>query len=554
MSVVPLEQALHLANQHHRAGRLADAEKIYRRVIETMPNEPQALEALGALAVSTGRHKEALDWMQRALLVTRGNERLFNNYGMALRGLGRDQDALTAFNQALAINPRAATTLINAGALLIQHQRTEEGLAMLRQAVAVAGNNPEPYNALANALGQLQRIEEAESVYRMALQISPNSARLLFNLANLYLRADKVEQAEETYRAAIAVDPNYFDPYHNLGHAYTELGLHAKAAACFRRGVQLRPNDFNPHMSLGMSLMAQGEFREGWVEYQWRLKDHAQLPPRHFTQPRWNGQLLNGRTLLLCSEQGAGDTLMFMRYLPMLKERGAKVIIECLPALKRLFENQPGGMPVYVKGEALPRFDFYIAPIDLPLIFGTTLETIPAEIPYLAAPSVAQLPSIALPEGGNRKIGVVWNGNPVQRHNYLRSIPLAAMAPLFEVPGCDFYSLQYGASRAELEQAGVADRLILLGDDRIEDFWGLAGLMKQMDLVISVCTGPAHLAGALGVRSWTLLRFAAEWRWLWDRDDSPWYPTMRLFRQKRRGDWPELIARVAQTLREDSAG
>lgn len=554
MSVVPLEQALSLANQHHRAGRLADAEKIYRRVIDKMPGQPQALEGLGTLAVASGRHGEAVAWMQRALQVNPRNERVLNNYGLALRGLGRDQEALAAFRQALSINPHASVTLMNLGALLLKHRRSDEGVAMLRQAVVVAGNNPEPYNALAGTLDQMQRIEEAESVYRMALQASPGNARLLFNLANLYLRADRVEEAEQTYRAAIAAEPGYFDPYHNLGHAYTELGQPEKAVACFRRGVQLRPQDFNPHMSLGMALMALGQFREGWVEYQWRLKDHAQLPPRGFTKPRWNGEVLKGRTVLLCSEQGAGDTLMFMRYLPMLKARGAKAVIECLPPLKRLFENQPGAVPVYVKGETLPPFDFYIAPIDLPLIFGTTVETIPADVPYLVGPTVEQLPAVALPKGPNRRIGVVWNGNPNQRHNYLRSIPLAALRPLFEVPGCDFYALQYGATAAELEQAGVADRLTLLGDDRIVDFWGLAGLMRQMDLVISVCTGPAHLAGALGVRTWTLLRFAAEWRWLRDRDDSPWYPTMRLFRQSRRGDWSGLIAGVAEALRADIAG
>jgi len=552
MVVVPLEQALVVANTHHREGRLADAETIYRRVLDKHPKQIQALEGLGAIGVATGRHAEALGWMQQVLATDPRNDRVLNNYGMALRGLGRQDDAIAAFRQALAINPHSSMTLMNLGALLVQSGRADEAIGVLNQAVAQAGNNPEPYNALANALSDLGRAAEAEHVYLAALQVSPNNPRLLFNLANLYLRADRVEEAERTYRAAIAADPNYFDPYHNLGHAYTELGQHDKAAACFRKGVQLRPRDYNPHMSLGMSLMALGEYREGWVEYQWRLQDHNQLPPRDFAKPRWNGEALNGRTLLLCSEQGAGDTLMFMRYMPMLKQRGAKVIIECLAPLKRLFENQPDAVPVYVKGEKLPAFDFYIAPIDLPLIFGTTLDTIPAEVPYLLPPTVEQLPSIRLAKTTNKRVGLVWNGNPQQRHNAYRSIPLELLGPLLDVPGCDFYSLQYGATQADLERAGVADRLQLLGDDRIVDFWGLAGLMSQMDLIVSVCTGPCHLAGALGLRTWTLLRFSAEWRWLSGRDDSPWYPTMRLFRQSRRGDWVELVDRVAQALRAET--
>lgn len=226
-----------------------------------------------------------------------------------------------------------------------------------------------------------------ERCCRHALSLEPNNAPLLFNLGNTYLRADRIEEAVAIYRAAIAADPQYFDPYHNLGHAYNELGRPADAEACFRKGTELRPDDFNPHMKLGMTLIAQGRHQEGWREYQWRLHDKVQLPSRGFTQPPWQGESLAGKTLLLSSEQGAGDAIMFMRYLPMLLAQGGKVIVECLPPLRRLFEHIAGLERVVLKGEALPDFDTCVAPIDLPLYFNTTVETVPANVPYLPWPT-----------------------------------------------------------------------------------------------------------------------------------------------------------------------
>jgi len=274
------------------------------------------------------------------------------------------------------------------------------------------------------------------------------------------------------------------------------------------------------------------------------------LPSRGFAQPAWQGEDLAGKTLLLCSEQGAGDAIMFMRYLPLLLAQGAKIIVECLPPLRRLFEHIEGPQQVVLKGDTLPDFDTYVAPIDLPLFFNTTIDTVPADVPYLPWPTPEHEPALQLGAPSGRRIGLIWAGNPSHRHDRWRSVhDVKLLAPLFDVPNTVFYNLQFGARGDDFDKAGMGHRIVKLGNERIVDFWNLAGFVRQMDLVISVDTAVCHLAGALGVPTWTLLAHGGEWRWMTEREDTPWYPTMRLFRQKARNDWPELIQRVALALR-----
>jgi tetratricopeptide (TPR) repeat protein len=550
MTIVPLQQALVIAGDHHRQGRLAEAQTIYARVLEKYPEHATALEGLGAIALAQQNFAQAQQFLEAALLKTGPQAPSLNNLGLAFRGLGQVREAADCFQRSLALDANSALTLMNLGQLLEQQGRLDDALALLQRSAAVAGANSGPFNALGNLLARLERFEEAERAFRHALSLDPGNSRLLFNLANLYLKSDRLEDAIATYRASIAADPNYFDPYHNLGHTYNELGQPADAEACFRKGMELRPDDFNPHMSLGMTLIAQGRYQEGWREYQWRLHDKVQLPPRGFAQPAWQGESLAGKTLLLCSEQGAGDAIMFMRYLPLLLAQGGKVIVECLPPLRRLFENIEGPEQVVLKGQALPPFDVHVAPIDLPLYFNTTVDTVPNQVPYLPWPTPEQEPAVRLDAPSGRRIGLIWAGNPNHRHDKWRSFhDVTLLAPLFDVPNTVFYNLQYGARGEDFDKAGLGHRIVRLGDERIVDFWNLAGFVRQMDLVISVDTAVCHLAGALGVPTWTLLAYGGEWRWMTGREDTPWYPTMRLFRQKVRGDWSEVIQRVAMALR-----
>jgi tetratricopeptide (TPR) repeat protein len=550
MTVVPLQQALIIAGDHHRSGRLGEAQTIYGRVLEKYPDNATALEGLGAIALAQQNFVQAQQFLEAALRKTGPQAPSLNNLGLAYRGLGRLPDALASFQQSLGLDPNSALTLMNLGQLLEQQGQTDAALGFLQRAAALAGVNSGPHNALGNLMSRLERHAEAEQSFRQALSLEPNNARLLFNLGNTFLKADRIEEAIAAYRAAIAADPNYFDPYHNLGHAYNELGRPREAEACFRKGMELRPDDFNPHMSLGMTLIAQGRYQEGWREYQWRLHDKVQLPSRGFTQPVWHGESLAGKRLLLCSEQGAGDAIMFMRYLPLLLAQGATVIVECLPPLRRLFQNIQGPEQVVLKGEALPPFDTYVAPIDLPLFFKTTVETVPNEVPYLPWPTPEQEPVLKLDAPSGRRIGLIWAGNPAHRHDRWRSFhDVQLLAPLFDVPNTVFYNLQFGARGEDFEKAGLGHRIVKLGDERIVDFWNLAGFVRQMDLVISVDTAVCHLAGALGVPTWTLLTYGGEWRWMTEREDTPWYPTMRLFRQKTRNDWSEVVQRVTQALR-----
>jgi len=550
MTVVPLQQALIIAGDHHRHGRFNDAQTIYLRVLEKHPDNPMALEGMGALALARHDFVRAQQFLEAALRKTGPLAPSLNNLGLAYRGQGRLHEAGECFERSLQLDPNAVLTLMNLGQLMEQQGKLEAALELLQRSAALAGKNSGPLNALGNLLSRLDRFDEAEKAFRHALALDPNNARLMFNLGNLYLRSERIEEAVAIYRASIAADPTYFDPYHNLGHAYNELAWPQDAEACFRKGIELRPDDFNPHMSLGMTLIAQGRYPVGWREYQWRLHDKVQLPPRGFTQPAWQGESLAGKRLLLCSEQGAGDAIMFIRYLPLLLAQGASVIVECLPPLCRLFQHIEGPEQVVLKGDPLPDFDVHVAPIDLPLFFGTTVDTVPNDVPYLPWPTPDREPAVRLEAPSGRRIGLIWAGNPSHRHDRWRSIhDVRLLTPLLDAPNTVFYNLQYGDRSEDFDKAELGHRIVRLGDERIVDFWNLAGFVKQMDLVISVDTAVSHLSGALGVPTWTLLAFGGEWHWMTEREDTPWYPTMRLFRQKLRNDWPDLIARVAQALR-----
>jgi tetratricopeptide (TPR) repeat protein len=550
MTVVPLQQALIIAGDHHRQGRLPEAQTIYARVLEKNPGNATALEGLGAIALAQQNFAQAQQFLEAALRQTGPQAPSLNNLGLAFRGLGRLREAADCFQRSLALDANSPLTLMNLGQLLEQQGQLDQALILLQRGADLAGTNAGPHNALGNIQSRLGRYAEAEASFRRALALEPSNSRLMFNLGNLYLKADRIEDAIAAYHTSIAVDPTYFDPYHNLGHAYNELGQPANAEACFRKGMELRPDDFNPHMSLGMTLIAQGRYPEGWREYQWRLHDKVQLPPRGFAQPAWQGESLAGKRLLLCSEQGAGDAIMFTRYLPLLLAQGATMIVECLPPLRRLFENIPGPEQVVLKGEALPPFDLHVAPIDLPLFFHTTVDTVPNQVPYLPWPTPEQEPALQLGAPSGRRIGLIWAGNPSHRHDKWRSFhDVKLLAPLFDVPNTVFYNLQYGARGEDFDKAGLGHRIVKLGDERIVDFWNLAGFVRQMDLVISVDTAVCHLAGALGVPTWTLLAYGGEWRWMTGREDTPWYPTMRLIRQKIRNDWSDVVQCVALALR-----
>jgi hypothetical protein len=357
----------------------------------------------------------------------------------------------------------------------------------------------------------------------------------------------KLDEAVACYRRALDLKPDLVEAHSNLGVAFNDQGICSEAAACYRRALELNPDLAEVHLYQSLLSLLTGDFQRGWAEYQWRWKTKAS-PPREFAQPLWEGQPLRNGTILLHAEQGLGDTIQFVRYAALVKRRAAAVIVECPRPLLSVLKSCAGVDRLVARGDGLPPFDVRVPLLSLPGVFGTTLENVPATTPYLFAdPGLVSRWREELDRQAGFKIGIAWRGSPAHTNDRVRSFPLACFQPLARLPGVHLLSLQKGAGAEELQDQRNQFPVTEAGS-RLEDFADTAALMMNLDLVIACDTAVAHLAGALGVAVWVALPLVPDWRWLLDRDDSPWYPTMRLFRQKKLGDWAGVFQRIATAL------
>jgi hypothetical protein len=322
-----------------------------------------------------------------------------------------------------------------------------------------------------------------------------------------------------------------------------------EALSVCQRAIQLRPDHAGAHWNKSLVLLLKGDFAQGWAEYEWRWQSKDfRSPRRDFPQPQWRGEDPSGRTILLHAEQGFGDTIQFIRYAPLLAGRGARVIVECQPELQRLLGGVEGIQHLTARGEPLPPFDLHTPLLSLPLAWGTRVKTIPGNVPYIKPdPALVGAWRGRLAGDSALKVGLVWAGSPIRKDDRYRSLPLSSLAPLAGVKGVSFYSLQKGKATEQAQNPPPGMNLIDMTEE-IKDFADTAALISHLDLVITVDTAVAHLAGAMAKRVWTMLEFVPAWRWLLNREDSPWYPTMRLFRQPAIRDWATVIRRVAGEL------
>jgi len=470
------------------------------------------------------------------------------------RDAGRFRQAETIYREIVAQRPDHAESHHQLGLLAYQEGRHAEALEPLRRAIALKPRTWSFHTNLGAALAALEHWDEAVTAYGLALELAPERAETHNNLGIAYREQEKLDQALTALDEAIALEPGRAECHTNRGAVLERLGLFEAAAASHRRAIQLNPSFAEAHFNLATSLLVQGQLAEGWREYEWRWRCQGfQSRPSPYREPEWDGSDPAGRTILLRSEQGLGDTVQFARYTPLVARRGARVVLGCPPALHALLRTVPGVAAVVTDGMKVPPLDCQIPLMSLPRALGTVLDTIPADVPYVAADPAESLrwrtKLAAEPAAFN--VGLAWAGHPRNRNDRRRSVPLRVLAPLADVPGVILHSLQGGEAARQIDRASVP-----IVDHHAErhDFAVLAGLVANLDLVISVDTITAHLAGALGRPVWTLLSFSPDWRWLVGRDDSPWYPSMRLFRQTRAGDWAGVVARVAAELADAVRG
>ncbi len=581
---IDIGRELQQAVQCHKAGQFESAEQGYRKILQIMPDHADALHLLGliygemgalqrakelikrAIKIDEGEpvfyvsfgdilqcegnHVDATDYYRKALELKPDMVEALCNLGNALREQGLYQQAINSYKKSQSVNPRLPDIYNNMGLAYHLQEQYDSAEACFRKAITLNPDYVEAYNNLGNVYRDITDFKAAIVSYQRALSLAPDNTTINYNLGLLFHSRGAEDDAIGCYQKAVENFPPIADAYNNLGKLYQDWNQPDRAIYHFDKAIELDPEHYDAHFNRSLSLLATGRFEEGWKAYEWRFKRDGwqKIYPHRLEDPRWDGRKFPGKSLFVHSEQGFGDTIWLIRYLPMVKSLGGHLILETRNELIDLLQNFAGiDQLVSMSVDHPPRaaYDFHIPLMSLPGIFGTTLQTIPASLPYLYASHIKREQWAAHITGSGIKIGLVWAAKSTNEHG--RSCPLEKFLQLCNLNNVQIYGLQKG---------GEADQVDALPADinnlgpSFETFADTAGAIACLDLVISVDTAVAHLAGAMGIPVWILLPYAADWKWLMDRNDSPWYPTMRLFRQPRPGDWESAMSMLIVELKQ----
>jgi tetratricopeptide (TPR) repeat protein len=460
---------------------------------------------------------------------------------------GRHDEAEALCRMLMLQNPQDVQLLFLLGMVLHKTGRHEEAVTWLCRAAEAGPPQARVFNGLGCAYQSLKDWARAADSFAKAIELEPQTGSTYYSLGNVSYELGDIERAVSSFRKAVELDPHDAESWNNLGKCLKELNLLEESIAAYDRALESAPDSALAHYGRAISLLTAGRLQEGFREYEWRRRRRV---PRQFPQPAWKGEAGARKTLFLHAEQGFGDAIQAARFVALARQRVARVILECRPELKTLFGYSACADVVIAYGEPIPPFDCFTSLISLAGILGVTLETVPRRTPYLKAPRFENLPPAPV---GDLHVGLAWAGNPGHHDDASRSLRLEELIPILQTPGVTFYSLQVPVPSGDAACLGAFANVVELGG-RFKDFLDTASAVAEMDLVISVDTAVAHLAGALARPVWTLVQYAPDWRWFLDRADTVWYPTMRLFRQPQKGQWQPVIKRAAELLRGLSSG
>lgn len=553
-----LQQAIAL----HQQGHLMRARSIYEKILKIQPRHFDALHLSGVIAAQTNDPARAVQLIGKAIGIDPNNAAAYCNQGSAFRELGQLESALACYDRAIAIRPNYAEAYINRSIVQRELRQWDAALESCDQAIAILPNHAEAYCGRGKVFKELKQWDAALASYDRAIALKPNFAEAYSERGIALRELSQWDAALGSYERAIAIDGNHVNAYLNRGNVLKEINELEAALASFNHAISIKADFATAHCNRSTILLLRGDFENGWRDYEWRWKDkHSTVikQKRNFPQPLWRGgKSLAGKTILLHHEQGLGDTLQFCRYATLVADLGARVILQVPKPLCSLLTSIEGVSQVVAEGEALPAFDTFCPLMSLPLAFGTTLSTIPARVPYVtSATDKTRFWKEKLGEKTRPRVGLVWSGGfrtnrpEVWAVHNRRNIPLAKLVSL-KHPEIEFFSLQKGqpaeSELADLTSNGWDGPAMIDHASLLHDFSDTAALIELLDLVISVDTSTAHLAGALGKPVWLVNRFDTCWRWLLDRTDSPWYPTARIYRQTQVGDWDDVVERVRKDL------
>ncbi len=577
-----IQKIMARAVARHRSGDLEQAVALYQEVLKKAPDFAEALNLHGVATSSLGRQSEARTSLALAVALAPGNATYQQNLGRVLLEQGDLDRSEEALRVATYLAPRLAPAQANLGNLYKKRGKLEEAIACYDCALALAPADYKTWNNLGTAWRERKDLPRAEDALRKALAIQPDFVPALSNLGLVLAERGVTEEAVACFVRALKQDPDQADLYVNYGNILRDLGRDEEAGAafaevtvridpkhggawsslgnaalargdieragtCYRTSLEYAPDDPILHFNHALYLLLTGDYAKGFAEYEWGLRADLRQPRRQFHKRLWQGESFAGETLLVYSEQGLGDAIQFLRFLPEAKARGGRIVFEVHPALQNLLSQVPGADQVISRrddGSIGVPFDRYVALLSLPERFGVRLESLESMKPRLEIPAHARKAAAArFADVSDFKVVLSWYGNPIHKNDARRSIPLETFAPLMDVPGVRFYAVTPAERTAkDIQATGLP----------IES-WSLpleeaAAVIEASDLVITVDTLNAHLAGAIGQKGWVLLPFLPDWRWLLNREDSPWYPSLRLFRQRKPGDWPDVIERVRVAL------
>jgi tetratricopeptide (TPR) repeat protein len=579
---VTARELLGKALADHRAGRVAEAERAYREILREQPANADALHLLGLVELGRGDRERARALLSAAVEAAPGHAPAWFNLGGACDALGDTEGAIAAYERAVRAAPESPDGYVNLGNCYRKAERFDDALAAYEAALARDPAHPLALVSKGAVLAGCGRADEAVEVLERSIRAAPGLAIARRNLANALLQAGRLPQALDACTAALAaedvaearvllgqtlaalgrfdearteleralaMDPNSADAPSNLSALWYVLGDAERAASYGERAVAADPGSVRAHFNLAVAYLLGGRFREGWTEFEWRMRDRARAAEfRYAALPAWDGGRFDGKRLFVSNEQGLGDAIFVARYLPMVAALGGETIVETPPELRGLFARMPGVTAYDAARGPYPAdaIDLQCPAFSLPRAFGTVESSIPHAVPYVRAGegAIARWRERLRLRPDTLNAGIVWAGSQRHRLDRFRSCSLRDVEPLGSVEGVRWFSLQKGPHEADL--AGARFRPEPLGA-QIADFDDTAAIVSQLDLVVTVDTSVAHLAGALAVPVWTLLGLGTDWRWQLGRDDSPWYPTMRLFRQST-GRWETAVAAVAAAL------